>query len=168
MSITIFKRNNLAQELLLTKRQISKLRNSFENNISADIKFPRTQIYKMIQPSGLLRLLLSKILMKVVSPLAKNILAPLGITTAASAINAGIQKKIHGSGAANLIISNEETNDIMKIVQAVKDTDILLKGVTEKIKNETKEQEGGFLGMLSGTLGARLSSFEICQQEKEY
>ena len=54
--------------------------------------------------------------MKVVVPITKNILAPLGITAAESAIDAGIQKKIHGSGTTTLIISNEEMNDIMKIV----------------------------------------------------
>ena len=94
--------------------------------------------------------------MKVAVPLAKNILAPLGITAAASAIDAGIQKKIHGSGTTTLIISNEEMNDIMKIVQALEDSNILLKGVTKTIKNETKEQKGGFLSMLLGTLGASI------------
>ena len=88
--------------------------------------------------------------------MAKNILAPLGIIAVASSIDAGIQKKIHGSGTTTLIISNEEMNVIMKIVQALKDSNILLKGVTKTIKNETKEQEGGFLGMLLGTLGASL------------
>ena len=92
--------------------------------------------------------------MKVAVPLAKNVLAPLRITPAASAIDAGIQKKIHGSGTTTLIISNEEMNDIMKIVQALEDSNILLKGVTKTIKNETKEQKGGFLSMLLGTLGA--------------
>ena len=94
--------------------------------------------------------------MKVAVPLAINILATLGITAAASAIDAGIQKKIHGSGTTTLIISNEEMNDIMKIVQALEDSNILLKGVTKTIKNETKEQKGGFLSMLLGTLGASL------------
>ena len=94
--------------------------------------------------------------MKVAIPLAKNVLVPLGITTAASAIDAGIQKKIHGFGTTALIISNEEMNDIMKIVQVLEDSNILLKGVTETIKNETKEQKGGFLSMLLGTLGASL------------
>ena len=94
--------------------------------------------------------------MKVAVLLAKNILAPLGITAAASAIDAGIQKKIHGSGTTTLIISNEEMNDIMKIVQALEDSNILLKGITETIKNETKEQKGGFLSMLLGALGASL------------
>ena len=57
--------------------------------------------------------------MKIAVPLTKNILVPLGITTAALAIDAGIQKKIHGSGTTTLIISNEEMNDITKIVQAL-------------------------------------------------
>ena len=97
--------------------------------------------------------------MKVAVPQAKNILAPLGITAAASATDAGIQKKIHGSGrpsSTTLIISNKEMNDMMKIVQALEDSNILLKGVTKTIKSETKEQKGGFLSMLLGNLGASL------------
>ena len=92
--------------------------------------------------------------MKVAIPLAKNVLAPLGITAAASAIDAGIQKKIHGSGTTTLIISNEEMNDIMKTVQSVEGSNILMEGVAKKIKNETKEQKGGCLSMLLSTLGA--------------
>ena len=94
--------------------------------------------------------------MKIAIPLAKNVLAPLGITAAALAIDAGIQKKIHGSGNTTLIISNEEVNDIIKIIQALENSNILIKGVTKTIKNETKEQKGGFLSMLLGTLGASL------------
>ena len=95
--------------------------------------------------------------MNVAIPVAKTVLAPVGITAAASAIDAGIQTKIHGSGNSTLIlILNEEMNDIMKIIQALEDSDILLKGVTKTIKNETKEQKGGFLSMLLGTLGATL------------
>ena len=77
--------------------------------------------------------------MKVAIPLAKNLLVPLGITAAASAIDAVDQQKIHGSGTTTLIISNEEVNDIRKIIQALEDSNILLKGVTKTIKNETKE-----------------------------
>ena len=84
------------------------------------------------------------------------LLTPLGIAAAASATDTGIQKKIHGSETTTLIISNEEMNDIMKIVQALEDSNISLKGVTETIKNETKEQKEGFLGMLLGTLRASL------------
>ena len=94
--------------------------------------------------------------MKGAVSLAKNILAPFGITTTASVIDAGIQKKIHGSETTTLIISNEEMNDIMKIVEGLEDSKILLKGVTKTIKNKAKEQKVGFLGMLLGTLGAIL------------
>ena len=65
-------------------------------------------------------------------------------------------KKIHGSGTTTLIVSNEEMNDIMKIVQNLEDSNILLKGVTKTIEDETKEQKGGFLSMLLRTLGATL------------
>ena len=94
--------------------------------------------------------------MRVAIPLAKNVLTPLGITAGASAIDAGIQKQIHGSGTTTLIISNEEMNDVMKIVQALEDSNILLKGVTKTIKNEKKVQKGRFLSILLGTLEASL------------
>ena len=94
--------------------------------------------------------------MKAAVPLAKYILAPLGITAAASAIDAGIRKKIHSSRKTTLKISNEEMNNIMKIVQNLEDSNILLKGITKTIENETKKQKGGFLRLLLGTLGASL------------
>ena len=89
-------------------------------------------------------------------PWQKNILAPLGITAAASAIDAVIQKKTYGSGLTTLIISNEKMNEIMEIIQALEDSHILLKGATKTIKNDINEQKGGFLGMLLGSLGASL------------
>ena len=92
-----------------------------------------------------------------VIPLAESILIPLGLTAAASAANAGIHKKILGSGNTTmLIISNDEINDIIKIVKSLEDSGLLLKGVTETVQNEVKEQKGGFLSMLLGTLGASL------------
>ena len=91
--------------------------------------------------------------------MAKNILTPLGIKAAASAIDARIQKKIHGSRTTALIISNEGMNGIMKIVQALQDSNSLLKGVTKTIKNEIKEQKGPFLSKLLGTLGASLLGY---------
>ena len=94
--------------------------------------------------------------MKVAVPLAKNVLPTLGITAAASASDAGIQKKIHVSGTTTLKISNEQMNDKMKIVQALEDSKILLKGVIKTIKNEIKEEKRGVLSMLLGTLGASL------------
>ena len=134
--------NDLPHELLLTTRQKTKLINAFNDNMSTDLKLSKAQISKIIQSGGFLGSLLSKLagpLMKVAIPLAKNVLAPLGITAAASAIDAGIQKKIHGSGTTTLIISNEEMNDIMKIVQVLEDSNILLKGVTKTIKNKIKK-----------------------------
>ena len=99
--------------------------------------------------------------MKVALPLAKNVLAPLGLTAAMSAIDGSIQKKIHGSGeikgaGVKLIIEQEDMNDIMKIIKALENSGILLKGVSKAIKNETKEQKGGFLSKLLSTLGASL------------
>ena len=82
--------------------------------MSTDLKLSRARISKIIQFGGFLGSLLSKLvcpLMKVAVPLAENVLAPLEITT----IDAGIQKKTHGSGTTTLIISNEEMNDVMKI-----------------------------------------------------
>ena len=93
--------------------------------------------------------------MKVAMPLANNVLAPLGLPAAMSAIDGSIQKKIHGSGV-KLIIEQEDMNDIMKIIEALENSGILLKEVSKTIENETKEQRGGFLSMLLGTLGARL------------
>ena len=100
--------------------------------------------------------------MKVAMPLAKNVLAPLGISAAMSAINGSIKKKMFGSrvtkgaGTTTLIISNDEMDDILKIVKSLEDSNVLLKGVSETIQHEAKEQRGGFLSMLLGTLGASL------------
>ena len=66
------------------------------------------------------------------------------------------KKKIHGSGTTKLIIENEDMNDIMKTIEALGNAGILLRGVSKTIENETKEQKGGFLSMLLGTLGASL------------
>ena len=119
MSLKMFDWNDLPHKLLLTTRQKTKLRNAFDNNMSTDLKLSKAQIFKIIQSGGFLGSLLSKLagpLMKVAIPLAKNVLAPLGITAATSAIDAGIQKKVRGSGTTTLIISNKEMNDTMKIV----------------------------------------------------
>ena len=101
MNLKMFNGNDLPIE--------TKLRNTFNKNMSTDLKFSKARISKIIQSGGFLESLLSKStgpLMKVAIPLAKNVLAPLGIAAAASAIDAGIQKKIHGSGTTTLIISN--------------------------------------------------------------
>ena len=96
INFKMFDENDLPHELLLTTRQKTKLRNAFNNNTSTNIKLSKTQIAKLIQSGGFLGSLLSKLagpLMKIAVPLAKNVLAPLGITAAASALDAGIQKK---------------------------------------------------------------------------
>ena len=132
---------------LLTTRQNTELRNAINNNLATDIKLSKAQIKKLIQSGGFLGELLSKLagpLMKVALPLAKNVLAPLGLTAAMSAIDGSIQKKIHGSGV-KLIIEQEDINDVIKIIEALENSGILLKGVTKTIENETKEQRGGFL-----------------------
>ena len=131
MSLKKFNKNNLPHELLLTTRQRIKLRNVFNNNMLTGTKLSKAQISKIIQ-SG-------EFLSKTAVPLTKNILVPLGTTAAASAIDSGIQNKIHGSGVTTLIISNEAMNDIMKIIQALEESNILFKGVTKTIKNEIKE-----------------------------
>ena len=115
MNIKMFNGNNLPHEFVLTTRQTTRLRNAFENNMLSYIKLFKALISKITQSGGFLGSLLSKLpgpLMKITVPLTKNILAPLGITAAASAIDAAIQKKIHGSGLTTLIISNKEMNDI--------------------------------------------------------
>ena len=95
--LTIFNGNGLSHELLLTTRQKTKLRNTFNNNMSTDLKLSKAQISKIIQSGGFLGSLLSKLagsLMKVAIPLAKNVLAPLVITAAASVIDAGIKNMV--------------------------------------------------------------------------
>ena len=94
--------------------------------------------------------------MKVAMPLAKNVLAPLGISAATSTIDGSIKKKMLGSGVTTLIISNDEMNAILKIVKSLENSGLFLKGVSETIQYEAKEQRGGFLSMLLGTLGASL------------
>ena len=79
---------------------------------------------------------------------------PLGSTAAASATDAAIQKKIFELGLTALMISNEEMEDNMKIVKSHKESFLLIKSVSETIQNEAKEQKGGFLGMLLGSLAA--------------
>ena len=96
ISLKMFDGNDLPHELLLTTRQKTKLRNAFNNNMSTDLTLSKAQISKIIQSGGFLGSLLSKLagpLMKVAIPLAKSVLAPLGITAAASVIDAGIQRK---------------------------------------------------------------------------
>ena len=117
----------------------------------------------MIQLGGFLGKLLRPLLKtglplikNVITRLAKSVLIPLGLTAAASAADAGIHKKILGSGNTTLIISNKDMEDLIKILKPLEDSGLLLKGVTEAVQNEIKEQKGRFLSALLGTLGASL------------
>ena len=142
-------------ELLLTNGQVANLWKGFANNLSTDIKLSKTQLSKMIGSGGFLGSLLNPLLkaglpfMKnLIKPLAKSALIPLGLTTATSAADAEIHKKILGSVTATLIISNNEMEDIIKIVKSLKDSGLLIKGVSETIQNEIKEEKGGFLSII--------------------
>ena len=118
----------------------------------------------IVQSGGFLGRLLGPLLKtglpligNVLKQLAKTVLIPLRLTTAvASATNAAIHKKMFESGFTNLIISNEEMEDIVKIVKSLEDSVLLIKGVSETIKNEVKEQKGVFLGMILCNLSASL------------
>ena len=145
LGIKNFNKDEHPHELLLTTRQNTKLRNAISNNLKTGIKLSKAQIKKLMQSGEFLGKLLSKLagpLMKVALPLAKNVLAPLGLAASMSAIDGSIEKKIHGSGV-KLIIEQEDMKDIMKIIKALENSGILLKGVSKTIKNETKEQRGG-------------------------
>ena len=134
---------NFPHELLLTNRQVENICKAFANHLSTDIKLSKTQLSKMIQSGGFLGRLLGSLLktglplMKsVIKPLAKSVLIPLRLMAAASAADAGIHKKILGSGHNNnttLIISNDEMDDISKIVKSLEDSGVLSKGVSETI-----------------------------------
>ena len=146
-------------KLLLTSKQVSKLRKAFANHLSADIKLSKTQLSKMIQSGGFLGRLLGPLLKtglplikNVIKPLAKSVLVPLGLIAAASATDAEIHKKILRSENTTLILSNDEINDIIKIIKSLEDSGLLLKGVTETVQNEVKEQKGGLLGTLGASL----------------
>ena len=160
---------NFPHKLLLTNRQVSNLRKAFTNKSSTDIKLSKAQLSKMIQSGGFLGRLLRPLLKRglpliknVTKQLAKSVLIPLGLTAAASAADAGRHKKILGLGNhpshnyTTLIISNDEMEGIMKTIKSFDDSGLLLKGVTETVQNEAKEQKGWFLSILLGTLGAIL------------
>ena len=115
----------------------------------------------MIQSGGLLGRLLGPflkpglpVMKNVIQPLAKSVLTPLALTAAALAADTGIHRKILGSETKTLIISNDEMEDIMKIIKSLEDSSLILKGVSETIQNEAKEQKAGFLSILLGKLGA--------------
>ena len=151
---------NFSHKVLRTNRQVSNLCKAFGNGLSK-IRLSNTMqsgafLSRLLGPLLKTVLLLIK---NVIKPLAKSVLISLGLTAAASAVDRGIRKKILGSGhnnATTLIIPNNEIEDIDKIVKSLEHSALLLKGVTETVQHEVKQQKGGFLSMLLGTLGASL------------
>ena len=144
---------NFHHKLLLTNRQVASLRKTFANFLSVNIKLSKAQLSKMIQSGAFLGRLLGRLLKaglplikNEIKPLAKSVIIPLGLTAAASAADAGIHKKILGSGhnhpsSTTLTISNNEMEDIIRIAKSLEDSGLLLKGVTETVQNEVKEQK---------------------------
>ena len=140
--------------MLLTNTQLLKPCKAFTNNSSANMKLSKTQLHKIGQSGGFLGkplgpplktgLLLMK---KKIKSLTISALIPLGLTVAVSATGAAIHENMFQSGVTTLIISNEEMNDIPKIVKSLEESGLLIK--------ELKQQKGGFL-MLLGTLDANL------------
>ena len=88
--------------------------------------------------------------------LAKGFLVQLRLLTAVLATDAAIQNNIFGSSTTALVLSNEDLNDIVAIVKSLEERSLFIKGVSEIIKNEAKEQKGQFLGILLVTLSASL------------
>ena len=126
--------------------------------MSTDIKLSKVQINKLIKEGGALGSILARFLPKLIKPaisLGKNILAPLGLNAAMSATDAAIQKKVYGSGTKTVRFSNKDLDDMTKIVKALEDSDVLMKGIAETLDMK----KGGALPlipMLLGTLGASL------------
>ena len=168
---------NFPKKLLPTNKQAINLCKTFAKKLSTDIKLSKTHLSKMIQSGGFLDPLQSgrlldpllktglPLIKNVIKLLTKSVLIPLRLSPTASAADAGIHKKILGSGrrhsssashnhpsSTTLILSNNEMEDIIKIVKFLEDSGLLLKRVTETVQNETKEQKGGFLSLLLGNI----------------
>ena len=142
--------NNFPHKLLLTNAQVSNLHKAFANGSWGNVKLSKTQLDKTRQSGGL------PLIGNVLKPLVKSVLIPLGLTLAVSWTDKTICKKMFRSVVTTLIISNEGINDIMKIVKSLEKSGLLIKGVSETIKNEAKGQKGVFLCMLLGALGTSL------------
>ena len=148
---------NFLHILMLTNKQVANIRKAFADHTSTDIQFSKAQLSKM-QKGGFLRSLAP--LLKSRLPLLKSVIKPLdmlGLAAAVSATDTAINKKTLGSGNhTTLIISNDDMQDLLKIVKSLEDSSILLDRITETVKNEVKKQKYGFLSMLLGTVGASL------------
>ena len=166
-----FNKVDLLHELFLTQTQINKLREKVENNMSTDIKLRKVQINKLIKVGGALGSILVRFLPKLIKPtisLGKSILAPLGLSAAMSATDAAIQIKVHGCRTKTVKFSNKDLDDMTKIVKALEDSDVLMKRITETLKNDIKNGSAlPLIPMLLGTLGASLlTGRELFRAEK--
>ena len=136
--------NDFLHRLLLTNIQVSRLRKAFVNKSSANIELSRTQLHKIGKSEGFLGRPLG-LLLKIVLPLMKNVLQPLakgvstGLTSASPGTEAVFQKKVFGSVMTILLISDEEMNDITKIIKSLKQSGLLITGVSEAVKKEAKK-----------------------------
>ena len=121
---------NFPHKLFLTNREVANLSKAFADHTSAYIKLSKTQLSKILQSGEFLDKLLGPLLRtglplikNVIKPLAKSVLVPLELTAAALAADAGIHKKILGSGHdTTLMISNDDMEDILKIVKSLEDS----------------------------------------------
>ena len=143
---------NFPHKLLLTNEQVANLSKAFVNYLSTNIELSKTQISRMIQSEGFLGRLLGPLLkaglplMKnLIKPFTKNGLIPLGLSAAASTTDAGIHKTILVSGTTTLIIPNDETRDIIRIVKSLQDSNLLLKVVSQTIQKKVRKKEEDFL-----------------------
>ena len=130
--------------MLLTNTQLLRLRKTFANNSSANIKLSNTQLLKIGQSGGLLGRHLGPLL-KTGLPFIGNVFKPLAISNL-----------MFGRGTIALVISNEEMNDITKIVKTIEECGLLIKVVSETIENEAKEQKEVLHRMSLDTLGDSL------------
>ena len=131
--------------------------------MSKDVKLSKTQLHKVTQEGGFLGSTLSKFLV----PLAQNVLGPLGITTAASAIDGAIQNKMHGRGILNndnddndydisISIKEKELKDILKIMKSLEENGVFIEGISDIVKQKVNKQKGGLLSLLLGTLASSI------------
>ena len=130
--------------MLLTNTQVLRLRKTFSNKSSSNIKLSKTQLHKIGLSGGLLGRHLGPLL-KTGLPFIGNVFKPLAISNLR-----------FGCGTTTLLISNEEMNDITKIVKSIEECGLLIKVVSEIIKNEAKEQKEGLRRMSLDTLGDSL------------
>ena len=145
--------------MYLTNTQIKRLDNAFKNFMSKDIKLSKAQLHKITQEGGFLGSILSKFLV----PLVKNVIGPLVITAAASAIDGAIQNKMHGRGILNndnddndydisISIKEKELKDILKIMKSIEENGVFIEGISDTVKQKVNKQKGGLLSLLLGTL----------------